>query len=161
MKHTVTRRSASATLTLPGLLVCALLLCFGAGCKHRTKDAEVVIVRILLPPSSSAVGEAITNLEMYPLRSDADKTVIPATITTRDENKYRDYLRDLHVFQVLIVPTAADIPATLRGERPYTTLPCSNLPSSCIAVITPWATAEERRAADLVLSRLRPDSNAK
>jgi hypothetical protein len=138
-----------------------LFLCFSGGCKSRRQEAEVVVVRILLPPSSSAVGKAITKLEMYPIKTETGKTILPATIVTRDENKEREYLQDLHVFEVLIVPTSADIPATLRNEKLYTTLPCSSSSTSCVAVMTPWATAEERRAADLVLRRLSLDEKAR
>jgi len=139
---------------------CLTLLCLIAACKGK-QGTDVVVVRFLLLPSTSPVGDAIVKLETYPVKTDGGKIIVPATITTIDTDKYREYLQDSHIFQVLIVPTEADIPPRLKGGKTYATLPCSRAPAPCVALITPWATTDERRAADLVLQQLTPDSNSK
>ena len=140
-----------------GLLILAT---FGEGCKKRE---ESVIVRILLPPSSSPVEKAIVNLESNPLKTDGGRTIVPARMVTKDDREYREFLRQAQTFrpQVIIVPTAADLPAPFQTETHYTTLPCSDSPNPCIAVVTPWATNNERRTADRVLRHLSPDRNVR
>lgn len=115
-----------------------------------------VIVRILVPPSASAVREAITRLEVSQLTTDKSETVAPATMETNSEDRYRQFLQQVDTYrpQVVIAPKADDIPVSLRGETLYPTLPCSAGPSPCVAVIAPWATAPERRAADLLLRHI-------
>ena len=139
-------------------IVLLILAIIGEGCKKRE---ESVIVRILLPPSSSPVEKAIINLESNPLKTDVGWTIVPARMVTKDDREYREFLRQAQTFrpQVVIVPTPADISAPLEAETRYTTLPCSNSPNPCVAVVTPWATNSERRAADRVLRHLCPDRN--
>ena len=152
---------ASSTVHYGRYLLVIVLLSlanFGEGCKKRE---DRVIVRILLPPSSSPLEKAIINLESNPLQTDGGRTIVPARMVTKDDREYREFLQQAQTFrpQVVIVPTAADIPAPLQAETRYTTLPCSNSPNPCVAVVTPWATNNERRAADRVLRHLSPDRN--
>ena len=138
------------------------LVCPDTGC--RRKQEEMLIVRILLPPGHSAVGEEIVKLEAFPLKADTGKTIIPATLATKSEGDYRDFLQKLPTFrpeQAVIVPTVEDIPTPLRGETRYPTLPCTTSPHPCIALIAPWASTEERQALEIVLPRLAPDANSK
>lgn len=123
-----------------------------------------MIVRILLPPGPSAVGEEIVELETSPLKVDSGKIIVPATLATRDERDYREFLQKVQALrpeQALIVPTVQDIPALYQGGTRYATLPCTALPRPCIAIVAPWASIEERQAIELVLRRLAPDANVK
>jgi len=149
-------------LRLVAFIALSALVCPDTGC--RRKQEEMLIVRILLPPGHSAVGEEIVKLEAFPLKADTGKTIIPATLATKSEGDYRDFLqraRTSEPEEALIVPTAEDIPTTLRGETRYPTLPCTTSPRPCIALIAPWATIEERQALEIVLPRLAPDANSK
>jgi hypothetical protein len=156
----VTLRAFAVGVRCVALISCLVLVCFGTGC---TRKKDWVVVRILLPPSSSAVRDAIVKLEAFPLQTDTGKPIYPATMETSDEHRYREFLQSVQTYrpQVLIVPSVEDIPAPFQGETRYATLPCSILPRRCVAVVAPWATTEERRAADIVLRRIGPDANTK
>jgi len=158
IKTSVNFRAIAAGVHCVALIIGLVLVCFGAGC---TRKEDWVVVRILLPPSSSAVRSAIMKLEVSPLKTDTGKTIVPATMETGNERRYREFLQSVQTYrpEALIVPTVADIPAPFQNETRYATLPCSNLPERCVAVVAPWATAEERRAADLVLRRIGPESH--
>jgi hypothetical protein len=136
-----------------GWFVLLVFLSVGAGC--RRKDSTVII-RILLPPSNSAVRNAIQKFELYPLSTEKGEMILPATLETGNDTRYQEFLRGIDTYrpEVVIVPAVEAIPAPLRQERRFATLPCSSAPSSCIAVIGPWDTAEERQAADILLRHL-------
>jgi hypothetical protein len=136
-----------------GWFVLLVFLSVGAGC--RRKDSTVII-RILLPPSNSAVRYAIQKFELYPLSTEKGEMILPATMETSNDTRYQEFLWKIDTYrpEVVIVPAVEAIPAPLRQETRYATLPCSSASSSCIAVIGPWDTAKERQAADIVLRRL-------
>jgi hypothetical protein len=142
-------------------LVLVAALCFGAGCRNRD---NVVVVRILLPPllptSSTALRKAVMNLGHFPVEMDTGLRILPATMEPRDDDQYRMFLQDIQTYrpQIVVVSTKNDIPALLRGENTYATLPCTALSSACVSVLTPWGTDEERRAAGLVIRHLGPDT---
>lgn len=142
---------------LAACVALVVALWFGTGCKDRD---NVVVVRILLPPSSSALREAVANLQYSPLQTDTGQKIVLATMETIDDAQFRRFLRDVQAYrpQIVVVPTSNDIPATLQGETTYATLPCSALPSACVSVLTPWGRDEERRAARLVQRRIGPDT---
>jgi hypothetical protein len=138
------------------LVACATLaaaLWFGTGCRNRQ---DVVVVRILLPPGSSALRQAVTNLEYSPLATETGRKIVPATLETIDDAQFRKFLKEVQVSrpQIVVVPTGNDVPGTLQGENTYPTLPCSALSSACVSVLTPWGTDDERRAARLVQRRI-------
>ena len=140
------------------LVFCVMLLSmlsFGTGCR-RSENA--VVVRILLPPSSSAIREALANLQYSPLETVTGRKIIPATMETTDNIRFQRFLKDVEVYrpQIVVVPTSNDIPAALVGQSTYATLPCSTLPSACVSVLTPWGTEEERQAAGVVQRRIGP-----
>ena len=141
------------------VIVCLIFLCFGAGCK---KTSERVVLRILLPPSSSAVMKAIVGLEAHPLTTDTGQIIIPARMVTRDVHQYDEFIQDVETSrpQIIIVPTENQLPASLRGENRSATLPCSPDQAPCIAIVAPWVTTAERRAADVVLQRIRGNDSA-
>ena len=138
------------------LVACAVLLAtlwFGTSCRNRE---EVVVVRILLPPGSSALRQAVANLQYSPLATESGRKIVPATMEAIDDAQFRRFLKEVQVYrpQIIVVPTSNDIPATLRGENTYPALPCLALSSACVSVLTPWGTDEERRAARLVQRRI-------
>ena len=141
------------------LAACAVLvaLWFGTGCRNRE---NVVVVRILLPPGSSDLRQAIANLQYSPMTTDTGRKIVPATLETIDDAQFRKFLKEVQVSrpQIVVVPTSNDIPATLQGENTYPALPCSALSSACVSVLTPWGTDEERRVARLIQRRIGADT---
>jgi hypothetical protein len=112
----------------------------------------------MLPPSRSAVREAIEKFEMYPLSAEKGEIILPATMEAGNDTRYKQFLQKIETYrpQVVIVPEVGAIPAPLDGESRYATVPCLAAPSSCVAVIAPWATTQERQAADILLRHLSP-----
>jgi hypothetical protein len=124
-------------------------LWFGSACK---KGDNAVVVRILLPPSSSPLREEITKLQYSRLKTDGGREIVPATMETIDDAQFRKFLQDVQVYrpQIVVVPSSDDIPANLQGQSTSATLRCSAFPSNCVSVLTPWGNAEEQWAARLV-----------
>jgi hypothetical protein len=140
-------------------IVLVAALWFVTGC--RNKD-NAVVVRILLPPSPSALREAVANLQYSPPTDGSGRKIVPATMETTDDAQFRKFLKDVEVYrpQIVVVPTSDDIPAALKAENTHATLPCSGVPSACVSVLTPWGRDEERRAARIVQSRIGPEARA-
>ena len=144
------------------LLVCAVFastLPFGTGCR---KSENPIVVRILLPPSASALREAVANFEYFPLETSTGRKIVPATMETTDNVGFQKFLKDVQVYrpQIVVVPTSNEIPAVLGGQSSYATLPCSSLPGTCVSVLTPWGTEEERLAARVVQRHIGPEERA-
>ena len=137
------------------IVLLAALCAVAAGC--RTKE-NIVVIRILVPPSPSALREAIAKLQYSPLTTDSGRKIVPATVETKDATQYRTFLENIQIYrpQIVVVPEKSYIPAQLKGERSYTTLPCSASSSRCVAVLTPWMSNEERGAANLILQHIEP-----
>jgi hypothetical protein len=153
-------RTCAVSVRFLSLIICLVLVCLGAGCR---KKQDKVIVRILLPPAPSIVRNAIVSVEVSSLKMSSGQTIVLATMETKDDRHFREFLQNVQTYrpQALIVPTASDIPAAYQEGAHYATLPCLSTMGPCVAVIAPWATPEERVAADLVLRRISPDANAK
>jgi hypothetical protein len=130
-------------------------VCLATGCQKKN---NTIIIRILPPPSNSAVRYAIQKFEMHPLSTEKGEVILPATMEVGNDNRYQEFLQKIDTYrpQVVIVPAVEAIPAPLQRESRYATLPCSSAPSPCVAVIGPWDTAEERQAADILLRNLKP-----
>jgi hypothetical protein len=55
---------------------------------------------------------------------------------------------------MVVVPTGADIPSELKAQKVSSTSSCSPAAATCVSVLTPWGTDEERTAAALVQRRM-------
>src|ERR1019366_1136282 len=74
-------------------------VCLATGCQKKN---NTIIIRILPPPSNSAVRYAIQKFEMHPLSTEKGEVILPATMEVGNDNRYQEFLQK---FLITIIVT--------------------------------------------------------